>query len=60
LAKGRVIIYGGGGGSAPKRNVFLGKYFADPTIKKFKKICTQPQLKNKHPPLAKNCTKDTI
>jgi hypothetical protein len=29
---GTVIIYGGG--VAPKRNVFRGKYFADPTIKK--------------------------
>jgi hypothetical protein len=26
------------GGLAPKRNVFLGKNVADPTIKKFKKI----------------------
>jgi hypothetical protein len=30
-------------GVAPKRNVFLGKYFDDPTIKKLKK------LKNKYP-----------
>jgi hypothetical protein len=29
-----VIIYGGGTAMAPKRNVFLGKYFTDPTIKK--------------------------
>jgi hypothetical protein len=30
-------------GVAPKRNVFLGKYFADPTIKK-PSIFTQPQI----------------
>ena len=27
---------GGGGGVTPKRNVFLGKIFANPTIKKSK------------------------
>jgi hypothetical protein len=31
-------VGGGGGGLAPKRNVFLGKNFADPTIKKSKHI----------------------
>jgi hypothetical protein len=30
-------------GVAPKRNFFLGKSFADPTIKKF----TQPQISAK-------------
>jgi hypothetical protein len=47
-------------GGAPKRNVFLGKNFADPTIKKVK-IFIYPtlkyQLKNKYLPLAKNVTK---
>jgi hypothetical protein len=55
-----VIIYGGGGeGVAPKRNVFLGKIFADPTIKKSKKFTpnVKYQLKNKYPSLAKNFTK---
>jgi hypothetical protein len=33
-SKGPVIIYGGG--VAPKRNVFRGKNFADPTSKKSK------------------------
>ena len=35
-SKGPVIIYGGGGGMVPKRNVFRGKKFTDPTIKKSK------------------------
>jgi hypothetical protein len=34
----------GGGGVAPKRNVFLGKTFADLTIKSLKTF-TQPQIK---------------
>jgi hypothetical protein len=44
---------------APNRNVFLGKNFADPTIKKSKFFFTQPQIsiKNEYPPLAKNFTK---
>jgi hypothetical protein len=44
---------------APKRNVFLGKNFADPTIKKSKYVLPNHkyQLKNKYPPLAKNFTK---
>jgi hypothetical protein len=29
---------------APKRDVFCGKNFADPTIKKIKKLITQPQI----------------
>jgi hypothetical protein len=36
----------GGGGVATKRNVFLGKNFADPTIKK-SNIFTQPQISMK-------------
>jgi hypothetical protein len=35
-----------GWGVAPKRNVFLGKNFADPTIKK-SNIFTQPQISMK-------------
>jgi hypothetical protein len=31
-------------GMAPKRNVFLGKNFADPTIKKSEFFFTQPQI----------------
>jgi hypothetical protein len=31
-------------GMAPKRNVFRGKIFADPTIKKVKNLITQPQI----------------
>ena len=31
-------------GVAPKRNVFRGKNFADPTIKKVKNLITQPQI----------------
>jgi hypothetical protein len=31
-------------GVAPKRNVFRGKNFADPTIKKVKNLVTQPQI----------------
>jgi hypothetical protein len=44
---------------APKRNVFRGKNFADPTIKKTKIWLPnlKYQLKNKDPPLAKNVTK---
>jgi hypothetical protein len=34
----------GGGGGAPKRNVFLGKNVADPTIKKSEFIFNQPQI----------------
>ena len=45
LNKGAVIIYGGEW-VAPKRNVFLGKNCADPTIKN----------KYMYPPLAKNFT----
>jgi hypothetical protein len=30
------MVGGGGGGGAPKRIVFRGKIFADPTIKKSK------------------------
>jgi hypothetical protein len=42
----------------PKRNVFLDKNFADPTIKKseFFFAQTQTSIKNKYPPLAKNFT----
>jgi hypothetical protein len=32
---------------AQKRNVFRGKNFADPTIKKIKKLITQPQISTK-------------
>jgi hypothetical protein len=56
-----VIIYGGG--VAPKRNVFLGKKFADPTIKKTKIWLPnfKYQLINNYPPLAKNrLQKDTM
>jgi hypothetical protein len=44
---------------APKTNVFRGKHFADPTIKKSKIWLPnlKYQLKNKYPPLAKNVTK---
>ena len=42
---------GGGGGGAQKRNFFLGKNFADPTIKEWK---------NKYPLRVKNFQKDTI
>jgi hypothetical protein len=49
-------------GVALKRNVFLGKNVADPTIKKSKSFL--PNLKcqweDKYIPLAKNVTKDTI
>jgi hypothetical protein len=47
---------------APKRNVFRGKNFADPTIKKSKISLPnlKYQLKNNYPPLAKNLKKDTI
>jgi hypothetical protein len=31
-------------GVAPKRNVFLGRNFSDPTIKKSKHLITQPQI----------------
>jgi hypothetical protein len=31
-------------GVAPKRNIFLGKNFADPTIKKVKYLITQPPI----------------
>jgi hypothetical protein len=31
-------------GVAPKRNVFLGKNSADPTIKEVKNLITQPQV----------------
>jgi hypothetical protein len=31
-------------GVAPKRNVFCGNNFADPTIKKVKNLITQPQI----------------
>jgi hypothetical protein len=47
----------------PKRNVFLGKRFANPTIKKSKYFLPslKYQLKNKHPPMAKNFNgKNTI
>ena len=49
-------------GVTPKRNVFLGTIFADPIIKKSKKILAnlKYQLKNKNPPPAKNFKKDTI
>jgi hypothetical protein len=51
------IIYGGGW-----RNVFLGKHFANPIIKKSKTFFTQSQISiktNKYPPppLPKNFTK---
>jgi hypothetical protein len=35
---------GGGGGVAPKRNVFLGNNFADLTIKKSDVFFIQPQI----------------
>jgi hypothetical protein len=38
---------GGGGGVAPKRNAFLGKNVADPTIKKSKTSFSQPQISTK-------------
>jgi hypothetical protein len=47
-------------GVAPKakRNVFRDKNFADPTIKKTKRLPNlNYQLKNNYPPLAKNVTK---
>ena len=47
---------GGGGDGSPKRNVFPGKNFADPTIKR-SKIFFLPNLKNKDPSLAKKFTK---
>ena len=52
-------IYAGGGGGATKRNVFLGKNVANPTIKKSKYFLAnlEYELKNKYPPLAKNFTK---
>jgi hypothetical protein len=31
-------------GVAPKRNVFRGKNFADPTNKRVKNLITQPQI----------------
>jgi hypothetical protein len=59
-----IILYicwggGGGGGGATKRNVFLGKNFANPTIKKSKSFLAnlEYEIKNKYPPLAKNFTK---
>jgi hypothetical protein len=50
---------GGGGGWATKRTLFLGKKFANPTIKKSKSFFAklEYELKNKYPPLAKNFTK---
>jgi hypothetical protein len=39
-----LFMAGGGGGGAPKRNAFLGKNFADPTIKKSKTFFNQPQI----------------
>jgi hypothetical protein len=53
------VISGGGGGGGPRRNVFLGKNFPHPTIKKSKNIFTRPQIsiKNKYRLLAKNVTK---
>jgi hypothetical protein len=44
---------------APKKNIFLGKHFADPTIKTSKKLLANLKyhLKNKYPLLAKNITK---
>ena len=49
----------GGGGGGPKENVFLGKNFADPTIKKSKTFLLnfKYNFKNKYPPLTKNFTK---
>jgi hypothetical protein len=46
-------------GVAPKRNVFSGKNFADPTIIKSKIFLPnlKYQFQNKYPPLAKNFTK---
>ena len=46
-------------GVAPKRNVFRGKNFADPTIKKVENLITQPQILilKIYPPLTKNFTK---
>jgi hypothetical protein len=35
---------GGFGGVAPKRNVFLGKHFADPTIEKSEKFSPNLEL----------------
>ena len=54
-----LYMLGGGGGVAPKRNMFLGKTFANPTIKKSKSFLAnlEYELKNKYPPLAKNFTK---
>jgi hypothetical protein len=46
------------GGGTPKRNVFLGKNFADPSITN--QLYGQPQLKIKYPLLAKEIEKDTI
>jgi hypothetical protein len=44
-------------GVATKKQFFLGKHFADPTIKKFTNFSPnlKYQLKNKYPPLAKSC-----
>jgi hypothetical protein len=55
---GLVIIYdwGGGGGGALKRNVFLGKNFADPKVD-IVLPNLKYQLKNKYLPLAKSFTK---
>jgi hypothetical protein len=50
-------------GVAPKRNVFRGKNFADPTIKKVKKIWLpnlKYQLKNNTHPWPKTSQKDDI
>jgi hypothetical protein len=46
-------------GVTPKRNVFVAKNIADPTIKKWKKNFPQPQIsiKNKYPFLVQNFTK---
>jgi hypothetical protein len=60
-----LIIYGGGGGGggASKRNILLGKCFADPTVKKSKQFFTQPQIsiKKMHThPWPKTLQKDTV
>jgi hypothetical protein len=35
VIRNRSLFMAGWRGGAPKRNVFLGKHFADPTIKKY-------------------------
>jgi hypothetical protein len=52
---GHYLLRGGGGGRlAPKRNVFLGKKFSDPTIKKSIFLPNlKYQLKNKYQKLYK-------